>query len=140
MVSTFPSTTDDALARYPGPDGGLREPVRLTPELPLPGDAGEAGSWWLRRVQHDAEVLEAFLLGLAKANRGPLALGGISREFRRFADRHKDTERMSRDRLYGALVLLALRGRVHIYGDSADVTMTPTFQAQAGTVGIRQVE
>jgi hypothetical protein len=140
MVSTYPSTTDNHTARYPRSDGGLHEPIPRTDEKRLHGEIGEASPWWIRRVQQDAEVLDAFMIGLAEANRGPLALGGISREFRRFADRHKGTERMSRDRLYGALVLLALRGRVHIYGDGSDITANPTFQALTGTVGVHQLE
>ena len=140
MVSTYCSTTENTMARNARSDGGLHEPISM-PDAKRPlGEIGETSPWWLRRVQRDAEVLESFLLGLAKANRGPLALGGISREFRRFADHHEGVERLPRDRLYGALVLLALSGRVHIYGDHSDVTTNTTFQAGPGTVGSRHPE
>ncbi len=140
MVSTYPPTTDTHEARYARMHGGLADPI-TKPDGPCPSDAiGEASPWWLRRVQHDAEVLESFLLKLAEANRAPMALGGISREFRRFADRNAEIERMSRDRLYGALVLLALRGRVHIYGDATDHTMNPTFQVLTGMAGTHLME
>jgi hypothetical protein len=137
MVSTYPSTTDNDMARYADPNGGIHEPISMSDVNPPQNEIGDASSWWLRRVQQDAELLATFLFELAKANRGPMALGGISREFRRFADRHKGTERMSRDRLYGALVLLALRGRVHIYGDGTTFTRNPTFQAESIMVGSR---
>ena len=140
MVSTYPPKTEKNGARYARSNGGLHEPLPTTADRQVPGEIGETSPWWLRRVQQDAEALESFLLELAKANRGPLALGGISREYRRFADQHDDTERMSRDRLYGALVLLALRGRVHIYGDGSDSSMAPTFLALNGTPGAHEAE
>jgi hypothetical protein len=143
MASTYPTTTDVNRARHPRPDGRRPGPIPLTDEMQAPSEIGttsQTSHWWLRRVEHDAEVLDAFLIELAKANRGPLALGGITREFRRFVDRQEGTERMSRDRLHGALVLLALKGRVHIYGDPSDLSTKTTFQAEPGTVGARQTE
>jgi hypothetical protein len=134
MVSTYPPRTEKNGARHARLNGGLHESLHLTDESSPPTEIGDTSPWWLRRVQQDAELLESLLVDLAKANRGPLALGGISREYRRFADRHPGTERMSRDRIYGALVLLALRSRVHIYGDGSDSSTAPTFVALNGII------
>ena len=92
-----------------------------------------AGHWWIRRVQRDAEAVESLLRSLESAERGPLSLGKLTREYRKVAEGRDDLEPLSRDRLYGALVLLALDNRVRVYGDGADITTRTTFQARAAT-------
>lgn len=121
----------EATSRWaPGSRSGtVQEATSATVEQRPYIEIGETSPWWLKRVERDADLLQVFLAEHARANRGPLALGGICREFRRFADSRPDVERLSRDRLYGALVYLALSGRVHIYGDAADITTNTMFQA-----------
>jgi hypothetical protein len=100
-------------------------------------EIGEASPWWLRRVQDDADIIESVLGEVERANRGPQALGGLSRELRKVAGRQPGVERLSRDRVYGALVLLALEGRIRIYGDRADLTRNTTFQVQSDEASAR---
>jgi hypothetical protein len=106
----------------------------MNDEMHPDGEIQETSHWWIRRVERDAEVVEALLHWLERADRGPLSLGGMSREYRKFAERQQGLEPLSRDRLYGALVLLALGNRVRVYGDRTDETSRTTFQAKTEAV------
>jgi hypothetical protein len=101
------------------------------------GESKETHHWWIKRAQEDAEVVESLLQWLERGDRGPQSLRAMSREYRKFADSHAGLEPLSRDRLYGALILLALSDRVRIYGDRDDVTARTTFQALPGAVSSR---
>src|SRR5215470_17059397 len=90
-----------------------------------------ANRWWIRRAQHDAETVESLLRSLERVERGPLSVGKLSREYRKLAEQQRGFDPLSRERLYGALVLLALDNRIRIYGDQDDVATRTTFQGRA---------
>jgi len=89
-------------------DDGRADMTDLCDEQQADQACSAAGQWWIRRVQRDAEVVESLLRSLERAERGPLSLGKLTREYRKLADGRDGLEPLSRDRLYGALVLLAL--------------------------------